>query len=336
MSEPFVREIEPGMGLAVAKRTYLREGEGWLDLANRVSKGNSLLHPTGEKDRLDVRNAISAGKFLAAGRHLQHGDVDQPTRNLEVFSNCSTACTSFIKLLLLLNGSGVGRNYSDSVMLVDWANMPFIYPILSINHPDYRSNITPRESFDEYPSDPDVYHLIEDSREGWAKALELLEVATFEGRNYDHFVFDFSAIRENGKPIGGMQNRPASGPVPLIEAFNKVAALKYAKFAPWKSTIFLDHYLAEVVANGGARRSARIGIKLWTDPDILEYIRLKRDNPWMWSVNLSVGVDQEFWTQAPVEGTWGNKVFEEIVQSSFGDGTGEPGIINLDKLTIVE
>ena len=31
-----------------------------------------------------------------------------------------------------------------------------------------------------------------------------------------------------------------------------------------------------------------------------------------------------------------NKVFEEIVQSSFGDGTGEPGIINLDKLTIVE
>ena len=43
-----------------------------------------------------------------------------------------------------------------------------------------------------------------------------------------------------------------------------------------------------MVANGGARRSARIGIKLWTDTDIIEYIHLKRDNPWMWSVNLSI------------------------------------------------
>ena len=137
MSQFFVRELDPEMGLAVAKRTYFREHENWGDLAVRVALGNTLLHESGEQDRLDLQAAIGKATFLTAGRHLQHGDITQPGRNLEIFSNCSTACTSFLKFLLLLNGSGVGRNYSNDVMVLDWQKMPNIYCILSKQHPDY-------------------------------------------------------------------------------------------------------------------------------------------------------------------------------------------------------
>jgi hypothetical protein len=341
MSQFFVRDLDPEMGLAVAKRTYFRENENWKDVAIRVALGNSLLHPTGEDDRLAIQNAMGKGAFLSAGRHLQHGDITQPSKNLELFSNCSTACTSFLEFLLLLNGSGVGRNYSDDVMVVDWTNMPYLYCILSQDHPDYiskyvenenRCKIIRKEDIESYPENPDLYHLVEDSREGWAKALEILEVAAFQGRKYDHFVFDFSNVREKGVPIHGMQDRPASGPLPLIYAFTKCNEIKYMEdMDPWMQTMFIDHFFSECVVNGGARRSSRIGVKFWKDKGIFKFIRIKRDYPWLWSSNNSVGVDEEFWLDAEIPGTLANAIFLAVTESSFADA--EPGLINLDKLT---
>lgn len=345
MSEFFVRDLDPDMGTAVANRTYLRKHEKWGDLAKRVSLGNTLLHESGKEDLSFLQQAISNASFLTAGRHLQHGDENQPTKNIEIHTNCSTACTSFLKFLLLLNGSGVGRNYSDEFMTVDWHNMPHVYTVLSNQHADYemqfRADYSPKvrviakEDFNAYPTNPDLYHVVEDSREGWAKALEILEVAAFEGKAHDHYVFDFSAIRKYGTPIKGMQNRPASGPLPLIYAIQKAAEVKYEKeMMPWMQTMIVDHYMSECVANGGARRSARIAVKYWKDTEIFKFVTIKRDNPWMWSSNNSVGVDEEFWNQIEIEGSQAQLLFQEITKSSFQDMTGEPGIINLDKLTV--
>jgi hypothetical protein len=75
-----------------------------------------------ERDRL--RNAIATGALITSGRHLQHGDAQQASRNMEVFTNCATAIASFTKFYLLLNGSGVGRAYDDALMAVDWARAP--------------------------------------------------------------------------------------------------------------------------------------------------------------------------------------------------------------------
>ena len=69
-------------------------------------------------EQASLRNAIATGALLASGRHLQHGDTDQPGRNMEVFTNCATAAASFAKFYLLLNGSGVGRSYDDALMTV--------------------------------------------------------------------------------------------------------------------------------------------------------------------------------------------------------------------------
>ena len=121
-----VREFHPGMGQAVAERTILRKKqdgswETWADVAHRVALGNSLLasdtaHQKEEHRRLE--HHIGKATLLMSGRHLQHGDHLQPTRNMEVFTNCSTSATSFLLFYLLLNGSGVGRCYDDDMMLI--------------------------------------------------------------------------------------------------------------------------------------------------------------------------------------------------------------------------
>jgi ribonucleoside-triphosphate reductase (formate) len=371
MRDFFARKIDEGMGMAVAKRTYLREGESWADVAMRVAQGNCSLVPTSEQEEYDVTKAIAKASFLPAGRHLQHGDSTQKDRNIEVFSNCSTACSSFIKFYLLLNGSGVGRMYNDDMMLIDWRNMPEVILHISPKHPDFKEVI--KQAFEDKPelyyqqlthvrvnNSKVVNYVIEDSREGWAKGLELIEVMTYEKKHDWQIVLELSEIRENGRPIGGMQNRPASGPAPLAYAYRKISLVRnnifsYTDYAlgrevhrdlgpiqPWMQTILIDHYASECVANGGARRSARISVKYWGDEGIEDFINLKHEfvnssgESILWSSNNSVGADQEFWKEHNIPGTKANRVYNSIVEASFGHGTGEPGIVNLDKLTANE
>jgi hypothetical protein len=111
------RLLDPGMGIAVGRRTIFRpdDGECFGRVADRVASGNMALlgHAPTDAERQEqarLRNAIATGALLTSGRHLQHGDASQPERNMEVFTNCATAIASFAKFYLLLNGSGVGRS----------------------------------------------------------------------------------------------------------------------------------------------------------------------------------------------------------------------------------
>ena len=138
------RLLDGGMGAAVARRTVFRpeDAECFGRVADRVADGNiSLLgRPLTDAERLEqarLRNAIATGALLTSGRHLQHGDANQASRNMEVFTNCATAIASFAKFYLLLNGSGVGRAYDDALMAVDWAHAPALLLHLSPGHPDY-------------------------------------------------------------------------------------------------------------------------------------------------------------------------------------------------------
>ena len=100
------RKLSKGLGEAVAKRTILRtnekgEIETWGDVAERVAKGNTLLIPSSERKHRQeefeiLRKHIANASILLSGRHLQHGDETQPNRNMEVFTNCSTASNSFL------------------------------------------------------------------------------------------------------------------------------------------------------------------------------------------------------------------------------------------------
>ncbi|MDT7527759.1 hypothetical protein OVY29_03655 [Sphingopyxis sp. SE2] len=429
------RPLDPGMGVAVAERTYLRRiltpratslldrivrlnpadphlkgwlvalhnsdgfevaldadapmrdgrpdtrWENWGELAARVSLGNaSLLRlhnpadaPYGtpeveSREREELGKLIARGAVLMSGRHLQHGDRHQVIRNQEVFTNCSTAATSFALFYLLLNGSGVGRCYDDDLMLVNWDNMPTIRVVLDELHPDFdhSQHTSIRDARHLYGKGTNVtWHEVADSREGWAVAIELLEIMAYQKAYRDHLlVLDFSRVRGRGEPIMGMQGRPSSGPVPLMNALEKIAKVKGAGLAPWRQTLYIDHYLAEPVLVGGARRAARMSTKHWTDFEAVDFIEVKRpieydgmpmtqvaayrsecNNPplaFLWSSNNSITVDAEFWRRVELpEGhseyndrltRHARAVLQRGAECAYGDGTGEPGFINADKL----
>lgn len=365
--------IEEGDGLTI-KGTANVIGhivkETWADVAFRVAQGSSLLQPITEsiegregealanlaREQVAEFNAMNhhlrQASTLMSGRHLQHGDETQPERNIEVFTNCSTSAMSFLSFYLLLNGSGVGRAYDDEMMLVDWNYLPLVIPVIDYGHKDVQSGeilATNRRDITHFYKGKNIIDFeVADSREGWTKAFEKMEYLAFTKEHKNSvLIMDFSKVRERGAPIKGMQNRPASGPVPMMKAVENIAKLRGAGMAAWRSTMFADHFLAECVLVGGARRAARMATKYWKDETVLDFISVKQGG-FLWSSNNSVTVDQEFWNYAKMDEyavgrvyddeqraliRHAQKVFEAVCSHSYHDGTGEPGFINVDKLT---
>ena len=364
------RALAAGMGLAVARRTVFRpqDGECFGRVADRVAAGNIALlrrdDPASKAEQARLRNAIATGALLTSGRHLQHGDADQPGRNIEVFTNCATAIASFVKFYLLLNGSGVGRSYDDALIAVDWAEAPELKLYLAPAHPDWPQDqaglarlaaALDLDSADalarELVLDPAAVpedaerHLIADSREGWARAVEILESMTFEGARGRTLLLDFSAIRPAGSPIHGMQGRPASGPVSLLRAFLNIRrhVIDPARardpageaLRPWEQALLVDHHLSVEVQVGGARRAARMATKSWRDPGVLRFIRAKEAGG-LWTANHSVMVDAAFWDRleagdpADPLTAHARAVFDEATRCAYVNG--EPGFINGDRL----
>lgn len=322
--------------------------EVWADVAFRVSHGNTSLNKGDQEAEFEkMYHHLLQASLLMSGRHLQHGDKDQPLRNMEVFTNCATSASSFLMFYLLLNGSGVGRCMDDDMMLVDYKNMPIVVPVIDSDHADVLSGeISERLNLacakHVYKSKTITIFEVADSREGWAHAIEKMEFMAFKRVHRNEvLIIDFSKVRPRGASIGGMQNRPASGPGPLILAFEKIAKLRDAAMEPWRSTMFVDHYLAECVLVGGARRAARMATKNWRDRSIFDFIDLKRGG-FLWSSNNSVCVDSEFWKYVKDESIetsiaqHARTVFSAITKASYFDGTGEPGLINQDMLVDVK
>ena len=362
------RDYAPGMGQAVADRTINRKIDGrtetWAEVAHRVAMGNSMLHPIAEAaaavhglsrqntEFTALHHHLRQASILMSGRHLQHGDETQFTRNMEVFTNCSTSASSFLTFYLLLNGSGVGRSYDDMMIAADLKNLPITVCVIDQQHKDVLSgeihamDLAHAEHL--YAERTRVVYEVPDSREGWAKAIEQMERMAYECNARDKvLLLDFSKVRPRGAPIGGMQGRPASGPGPLMTAIANVAKLRDAGMEKWRSAMYADHYLAECVLVGGARRAARMATKYWKDPTIFGFINVKRGG-FLWSSNNSVVVDREFWhcvarvealraqdrdAYITPEETHAWMVFEAVCHAAYHDGTGEPGLITGDRLT---
>jgi ribonucleoside-triphosphate reductase (formate) len=199
-------------------------------------------------------------------------------------------------------------------------------------HPDYQPWIeNARDARHKYDSESEQtrWFMVEDSAEGWAKVVEVLETAAWQEKHRDKlFIFDFSGVRAAGVPIAGQQGRPASGPVPFIHALVQLLTIRGAGLKPWKQAMFVDHYLAACVAVGGVRRAARLAARTWTEHDIFDFVEIKRGG-FLTSANNSVMLDDVFWEQArsPLP-THGRRVFEAMTSAGYFDGTGEPGFVN--------
>ena len=135
--------------------------------------------------------------------------------------------------------------------------------------------------------------------------------------------FSFSRLRPAGDVVGSTGG-VASGPVSFIGAFDAAT---------------------EVVKQGSTRRGANMAILNVNHPDILEFIRVKREPGRLTNFNISVAVTQEFMEKVksreeydlinPRTGeTTGQlnarEVFDEIVESAWA--TGDPGLVFLDRI----
>jgi ribonucleoside-triphosphate reductase len=92
------------------------------------------------------------------------------------------------------------------------------------------------------------------------------------------------------------------------------------------SAMEIDHEIARCIVSGGVRRSARMSIMRWDDPQIDEFLACKADQSRHWTTNISIEVDDAF-IEAVHDGHIGAQlVLNQLAESALTNG--EPGFWN--------
>jgi len=336
------------VGQEVYERTYQRvkangEKETWEDTVRRVVEGNTglvdekYIEP-GEREKLF--DLIYNFKAIPAGRHLWVSGV--PGR--QFLFNCHRA--AFTERLSdhytfafdeLMKGGGVGANYSNRyIEEVAGITTPVaVHIVCNPEHPDYEDLKAAGVLSDTYSYLWDGCFSIDDSREGWVEALAVtLDCASsIEPSDGVELVFDVSNVREKGARIRGFGGI-ASGPIALAimlknitDVTNNAVGRKLTSLEHMQ----IDHRIAECVVAGNVRRSARMSIKSWKDEDIFDFIECKLDWTDHWSTNISVEIDDEFFSALKSKK---NKLHEHAVEVYHRCvagmlENGEPGFYNI-------
>ncbi|AHG23833.1 ribonucleotide reductase [Mycobacterium phage EagleEye] len=298
-------------GELVYNRTYARtkpdgSKETWPETVRRVVDGNLALVPEryeedGEREHL-IR-MISQFKLLPAGRHLWASGVP----NAQHLFNCWVAGWPekvsehfHFTFMRLMEGGGVGANYSNHYLehYPEVVHPLQVHIVCDPDHKDYQAMKEAGILSEHYNADWVGSYAIEDSREGWAAALVDL-IDTHYRPDTVHFqrVYDVSRIRPAGaklKTFGGQ----ASGPLPFAQMLEKVCDIlsdRSGEKLTGLDAMEIDHAIASCVVAGGVRRSARMSMMHWNDPQISEFINIKATSGEHWTTNISVEVDDDFW-----------------------------------------
>lgn len=328
-------------GELVYSRTYSRvkpDGtkETWPETVTRVVEGNLALvderfQVPGERE--DLIRMMLDFKLLPAGRHLWASGV----RNAQHLFNCWVAgwpeniSDHFqFTFMRLMEGGGVGANYSNK-HLQQYG--PVVHPlqvhiVCDPEHVDYQALKDAGVLSDKYDAEWSGAFPIEDSREGWAAALsDLIDTHYREETVHFQRVYDVSRIRPAGaklKTFGGQ----ASGPLPFAQMLQKVCDVLSERSGTRLTGIdamVVDHAIAQCVVAGGVRRSARMAMMHWADPQIEDFIHCKAESGEHWTTNISVEVDDEFWAQAKQGDAWhASKILRHLADGAVRNG--EPGM----------
>jgi len=336
------------LGKEVFERTYAREvpdgygaprKETWGETVRRVVLGNLSYAPVGTwlPDE-DVRlfRLIYLLKAIPAGRHLWVTGVPEVSalsRNCFVAGHGRRLSDHFSYLAgRLFEGGGVGANYSADLRSI---TSPVVAPVevrvtCRPGHPDLGA--VRQVAGDAFVARPQLQTsvpatLVEDSREGWVAAwAALIDLSTEPGSH--HVVLDVSDLRPYGSPLRRFGGK-ASGPAPFTRAAIAMAHIVSGAAGRRLSGLEMmqiDHEIAASVIAGGSRRSARLALMNWRDPEVFDFISCKADQMSHWSANISVEIDAGFREALAAGDAHATSVFKAVTTGMALNG--EPGLID--------
>jgi ribonucleoside-triphosphate reductase len=252
-------------------------------------------------------NAYANKEILASQRNLQFREKHINSHNVKLY-NCSVTYVDrpevFKEIMyVLLCGAGVGFSVESR----------FIKELPQLLKKNVNSHIA---------------HVVEDSIEGWAMAIDALMQSYFNGT--EKVLFDYSRIREKGTLIAGEFIAP--GPEGLKKSLDLIEKLLDAKLNKEDFTLnSLDCHdiiciLSDAVLSGGVRRSALISL---FDKDDDAMLRCKTgmwwaDTPWRARANNSAKILKSSITKEELD------AYKDFIKQF-----GEPGVVLVDDIDMM-
>jgi len=238
----------------IYKRTYARwleeesRREGWNETVGRFMTfmEQKLQDALTLEEYYEIEESIMNLEVLPSMRLLWTAGKAADKNNASAY-NCSYVVIDDIKRFseaLFLLASGVGVGFSCEKKFI--SNLPTVK--------------------DDKFSKPDVY-VIEDSREGWSKALLYGMERWYNGYDVE---FDYGNIRPFGSRLKTFGGR-ASGPDPLIRLMNftkrSIRNASGRKLRPIEVHDIMC-MIGSVIVSGGVRRSSLISLSDFDDDEM--------------------------------------------------------------------
>jgi len=162
---------------------------------------------------------------------------------------------------------------------------------------------------------------VEDSRKSiFGTLMDAVDIQAFGGGTG----FNFSHVRPRGSRVVSTGGE-ASGPISFMEIY--------------------DIAVGRVIAQGGVRQGANMGILAYNHPDVMDFVDCKLDGNTLSNFNISVGVTEEFMkmaeqnmeydlidpnTEEAVGRLNAGEALDRIAQNAWSSG--DPGLIFLDRI----
>lgn len=305
------------------KENFSKAGEPSIGKSTSVVE----VRPTGKTEPVycceepETHRFVLGNGLLTGNCHTSGWDKENPALHFEFLFDH------------LMQGGGVGSNYSNRYidLLPPIADNVELHILCSPSHPDYEA-VKPYCST-KYSSEAMLADPVEDTREGWVSVLSwILNAAWNDGEPREVFV-DVTNLRAKGARLRGVGG-VASGPFPLVVMATNVVRIINELGVDHKpvsiDVMNLDHEIARCVVSGNIRRSARIEVKSWLDGDIFDFIEFKNTTKDHWTANVSVEVDDLFFTslkKRTKRGDHARAVLDAIIDNVMQRG--DPGIWNI-------
>lgn len=223
--------------------------ELWDHACSRVEAMHLKRYPQVVGETMSAFKLVREMKVFPSQRSTQFGGRAIERNNMRIYnctySPCDRARFFSEAFWLLLSGCGTGFSLRSK----DIERLPRLIVPSRLMRREVRT------------------HIISDSIEGWANAVDQL-VNSYLHRGYyeDYYElkFDYSLIRPKGSPISSGGKAPGHKPLEkaLINIDKLFRALVFARMPRLRSIDCFDivMYLSEAVLSGGVRRSASIAI----------------------------------------------------------------------------